>query len=92
MSHGKFTEGYLPATGDVTVTGPFNPDDDEVKVARIIFLVVQGMKRGTALDTVVVKGEGEWNRIQPGPAKTEWRGTARAAAILISGHRTRSFR
>ena len=45
MSHGKFTAGYLPAAGDVTVTGPFRPDDDEVNFARIIFLVVQGMTR-----------------------------------------------
>jgi hypothetical protein len=75
MGHGKFTNGYLPATGDVTVTGPFNPDDDEVKVARIIFLIVQGMRRGSPLDTVVVKGEGEWHRTQPGYTKTEWRGT-----------------
>lgn len=75
MGHGKFTKVYLPATGDVTVTGPFNPDDDEVKVARIVFLIVQGMKQGTALDTVVVKGEGEWHRTQPGYTRTEWRGT-----------------
>ena len=41
MSHGKFTTGYLPAVGDITVTGPFDPDDGEVNFARIIFLVVQ---------------------------------------------------
>jgi hypothetical protein len=75
MGHGKFTTAYLPATGDVTVTGPFNPDDDEVKVARIIFLIVQGMRHGSPLDTVVVKGEGEWHRTQPGYTTTEWRGT-----------------
>jgi hypothetical protein len=71
MSHGKFTTGYLPPAGDVTVTGPFNPDDDEVDFARIIFLVVQGR----AQDTIVVRGEGEWHRAQPGSVRTEWRGT-----------------
>ena len=53
MSHGKFTKGYLPAVGDVTVTGPFDPDDGEVNFARIVFLVVQG----TARNTVVVRGK-----------------------------------
>jgi hypothetical protein len=75
MSRGKFTKAYLPAGGDVTVIGPFNPADDAVNVARIVFLIVQGRKQGTALDTVVVRGEGKWHRTQPGPGLTEWRGT-----------------
>jgi hypothetical protein len=70
MSHGKFTKGYLPAAGDVTVTGPFRPDDAEVDFAKVVFLVVQGR----AQDTVVVRGEGEWKR-DPGANSTEWRGT-----------------
>jgi hypothetical protein len=80
MSHGKFTKGYLPATGDVTVTGPFRPDDAEVNFARIIFLVVQG--RGA--DTLVVRGEGEWRR-DPGGNKTEWRGTVARSGDLELG-------
>jgi len=72
MSHGKFSKGYLPTAGNVTVIGPFNPDDEEVDFARIVFLVVQGR----AQDTVVVRGEGEWHRdkTRPPSERTEWRG------------------
>ena len=77
MGHGKFTKGYLPAQGDVTVTGPFDPDDPEVDFARIAFLVVQGR----AQDTVVVRGNGEWHR-NLGP---EWRGTVPRRGNLALG-------
>jgi hypothetical protein len=80
MSHGKFTTGYLPAVGDITVTGPFDPDDGEVNFARIVFLVVQG----TARNTVVVRGKGVWNR-DAGGQKTEWRGTAPRSGDLALG-------
>jgi hypothetical protein len=75
MGHGKFTKAYLPAAGDVTVIGPFNPDDDEVDFAKLVFLVVQGR----AEDTVVVRGEGTWHRdpSRPPRERTEWRGTCK---------------
>ena len=86
MSHGKFTKVYLPAVGDVTVTGPFDPDDGEVNFAKIIFLVVQVRARdqGTARDTVVVRGEGEWTRDEGGN-ETEWRGTVPRHGDLALG-------
>lgn len=83
MGHGKFTKGYLPAQGDVTVTGPFDPDDPEVDVARIVFLVVQGR----AQDTVVVRGTGEWNRNQG----AEWRGTVQRRGDLALGPSARAL-
>jgi hypothetical protein len=89
MSHGKFTKGYLPAVGDVTVTGPFDPDDGEVNFARIIFLVVQGRPRdqGTVRDTVVVRGTGVWNRNQG----AEWRGTVQRRGVLALGPSARAL-
>jgi hypothetical protein len=71
MSVGKFTKGYLPDTGDrMTVTGPFDPGDDEVHFARVLFLIVQG----DGWDAKVVPGMGTWNRRDGG--KSEWIGTA----------------
>ena len=84
MSHAKFTTGYLPAVGDVTVTGPFDPDDVGVNFARIIFLVVQVRAHGTAQDIVVVRGEGKWKR-DPSGQKTEWRGTCPRRGDLALG-------
>jgi hypothetical protein len=75
MSHGKITAGNLPNTGDLTVTGPFRPDDAAVNFANIIFVVVQGMPGASAKDTVVVRGEGAWNR-PVGGGTADWSGTA----------------
>jgi len=74
MSHGKITAGNLPAAGNLTVTGPFRPDDPAVNFAKIIFVVVQGMAGAPAGNTVVVRGEGAWKRPNSGTA--DWSGTA----------------
>ena len=74
MSHGKITAGELPAGGALTVTGPFRPDDPKVDFAKVVFVVVQRMHGAPAEDTVVVRGEGEWNRPNSGTA--DWSGTA----------------
>jgi len=83
MSHGKVTKGYMPDTGEVTVTGTFDPDDPEVDFARIIFLVVQGEGR----DATVARGEGSWIR---GKA-VEWTGTMERHGDLGLGPSNREF-
>ena len=35
MSVGKFTKGYLPESGRMTVTGPFDPGDDQAVQRRV---------------------------------------------------------
>jgi hypothetical protein len=87
MGHGKFTKAYLPATGDVIVTGPFDPDDEKVNLAKIIFLVVQVQDR----DTVVVRGEGVWKR-DPGGGETEWFGTVPRHGDLDLGPSNKELR
>jgi hypothetical protein len=58
MSHGKFSQVDLPPEGRGVVTGPFDPQDEKVNFAKILFLIVQGKGR----DTVVVPGQGAWSR------------------------------
>ena len=91
MSHGKFTKAYLPAReGKVTVTGPFDPDDDDVKFAKIFFLVVQARRHGQAQDTVVVSGDGTWIR-DPGGKETEWSGECPRSGDRALGPSTREL-
>lgn len=45
--------------GKVRVTGTFDPGDDDVHKAKVLFLIVQGDGRA---DTVIVEGEAEWRR------------------------------
>ena len=83
MSHGKVTKGYMPDTGEVTVTGTFDPDDPEVDFARIIFLAVQGEGR----DAAVARGEGSWIRDEA----VEWSGTMERHGDLRLGPSNREF-
>ena len=62
MSVGKFTKGYLPDSGGLIVTGPFNPGDERVRFARVLFLIVQG----EGWDAKVVPGMGAWNKADGG--------------------------
>ena len=76
MSHGKFNPVNLPTRGKVTVTGPFDPQDRKVDDAKILFLVVQGGGK----NTVVIQGEGEWNR-----GSSNWIGEIKRTGVPALG-------
>jgi hypothetical protein len=68
MSVGRFDRRLpLPSSGRITVKGPFNPQDNKVDSAKVLFLIVQG----EGDDAVIASGEGTWNRANG----TEWSGT-----------------
>jgi hypothetical protein len=59
MSTGKFDRKLpLPSSGRVTIKGPFNPQDNKVDAAKVLFLIVQGEGE----DAVICDGEGTWER------------------------------
>jgi hypothetical protein len=59
MSVGRFDrELELPSQGDVTIKGPFDPNDPEVDGGKILFLIVQGEDE----NAVIVEGEGTWQK------------------------------
>jgi hypothetical protein len=85
MSVGKFDrELPLPRQGRIPVKGPFNPQDRRVDSARVLFLIVQGEGE----DTVIVNGEGTWNRANG----SEWSGTAPRRGPHAGGHGTGPLR
>jgi hypothetical protein len=68
MSSGKFDRKLpLSDSGLVTIKGPFDPQDDKVDGARVLFLIVQGEGK----DAVIVNGEGTWKRA----SGNDWSGT-----------------
>jgi hypothetical protein len=68
MTHGRFDRRLpLPSSGRITVKGPFNPQDNKVDSAKVLFLIVQG----EGDDAVIVDGEDTWNRANG----NEWSGT-----------------
>jgi len=85
MSVGKFHQVDLPpGTGRVTVTGPFDPQDDSVNFAKILFLVVQGDRGG---DVAVIPGEGSWSR-----GSGDWTGTMQRTGVPDLGGTDRELR
>jgi hypothetical protein len=55
--HGKFDSTIpLPAAGNLTIKGPFDPGGDDITRARVLFIIVQG--KGT--EAVTVEGMGVW--------------------------------
>lgn len=69
MGLGRFDAKIpLPASGDITVKGPFDAQDDTVAAARLTFLIVQD----SGAQTIIVQGEGEWKK-----GNKRWKGTVR---------------
>ena len=59
MAAGRFDrELPLPPQGLIPIKGWFDPQDDAVDEARVLFLIVQGEDE----DAVIVNGEGTWHR------------------------------
>jgi len=57
---GQLTEVMLINSGSkLLVTGTFDPGDDDIHKARVLFLIVQG---DGDKKTVIVEGEAEWKR------------------------------
>lgn len=83
MSVGKFHQVNLPQAGRVTVTGPFNPQDDRVHFAKVLFLAVQG----EGPDTVVIPGEGSWSK-----GAGDWTGTMQRNGVRDLGGSDRDLR
>jgi hypothetical protein len=68
MSTGRFDRSLpLKSSGLVTIKGPFNPQDNKVDSAKVLFLIVQGEGDGA----VICDGEGSWERANG----NEWSGT-----------------
>lgn len=74
---GKFApELVLLRNGNVRVAGPFDPGDDKIDTASVLFLIVQG-EGGPA--TVIVQGEARWKR-DPNKGKDQQRWEAEVSA------------
>jgi hypothetical protein len=73
----------LVRDGDVvTATGTFDPQNDDVKHATVLFMVVQGEN-----DSMVwIHGGGEWKRDDPVHGNN-WVGTAKAEGDGVNGSR-----
>jgi hypothetical protein len=81
MSTGRFDrELPLPSSGRITIKGPFNPQDNKVDGAKVLFLVVQGEGE----DAVIVDGEGTWERANG----NEWSGTIARRGTHVGGEGT----
>jgi hypothetical protein len=81
MSVGRFDRRLpLPSSGRITVKGPFNPQDNKVDSATVLFLIVQGEGE----DAVIVDGEGTWNRANG----NEWSGTTDRRGKHVGGEGT----
>jgi hypothetical protein len=81
MSVGKFDRKMpLPRQGRIPIKGPFNPQDQAVDGAKVLFLIVQG----EGGDSVIVNGEGTWERSKG----TGWSGTAPRSGPRAGGHGT----
>jgi hypothetical protein len=81
MSVGRFDRRLpLPSSGRITVRGPFNPQDNKVDSAKVLFLIVQGEGE----DAVIVDGEGTWNRANG----TEWSATIDRRGKHVGGEGT----
>ena len=66
MGYGRFDRRIqLPKQGKITIRGPFDPQDNRVEEADVLFLIVQG----TGDKSVVAKGLGKWAR---GQHNNEW--------------------
>ena len=77
MAAGKFDrELPLPPQGLIPIKGPFDPQDDAVDAAKVLFLIVQG----DGEDAVIVNGEGTWHR-----PNGKWSGTAPRTGPCVGG-------
>jgi hypothetical protein len=57
---GQLTDVMLTNSGSkLLVTGTFDPGDDDIHKARVLFLIVQG---DGGEDTVIIDGEAKWER------------------------------
>jgi len=78
MAVGRFDrELTLPDRGDITIKGPFDPQDPTVDSARVLFLIVHGEDE----DAVIVEGEGTWKRA----GGDDWSGTAPRTGRRVGG-------
>ena len=85
MAAGKFDWRMpLPTQGDITIKGPFDPQDSAVDAAKVLFLIVQGEDK----DAVIVNGEATWLRAHG----NEWRGTAPRRGPRVGGDGTGALR
>jgi len=81
MSVGRFDRKLpLPRSGRIRVKGPFNPQDNKVESAKVLFLIVQGEGE----DAVIVDGEGTWERAKG----DEWSATIDRRGKHVGGKGT----
>jgi len=81
MSVGRFDRKLpLPRSGRIPVKGPFNPQDNKVESAKVLFLIVQGEGE----DAVIVDGEGTWERAKG----DEWSGMIDRSGKHVGGKGT----
>jgi hypothetical protein len=77
MAAGRFDrELPLPEKGLIPIKGWFDPQDPEVKEARVVFLIVQG----DGEDAVIVECEGTWQR-----PSDKWSGKAPRTGPCVGG-------
>ena len=78
MGLGRFDrEVTLPSAGDITIGGPFNPQDPKVESAKLLFLIVQD----DGPNAVTVEGEGSWKK-----GDASWSGVAKRRGKLPNGN------